>query len=99
MAGKPKPMSLSYSPFVGQFSTISNIANSFDASFMIFFDTKLCLHGNEGKMGWSVGYIRPNALGRKNYLFARSHEGAKRAAMFYSVFGTCKKTLLIRING
>jgi transposase len=35
--------------------------------------------------------IRPNALGRKNYLFAGSHEGAQRAAMFYSFFGTCKK--------
>jgi len=34
--------------------------------------------------------IRPNALGRKNYLFAGSHEGAQRAAMFYSFFGTCK---------
>jgi transposase len=35
--------------------------------------------------------IRPNALGRKNYLFAGSHEGAQRAAMFYSFFGTCKR--------
>jgi len=35
--------------------------------------------------------IRPNALGRKNYLFAGSHESAQRAAMFYSFFGTCKK--------
>lgn len=35
--------------------------------------------------------IRPNALGRKNYLFAGSHRGAQRAAMFYSFFGTCKK--------
>jgi len=35
--------------------------------------------------------IRPNALGRKNYLFAGSHEGAARAAMFYSFFGTCKR--------
>ncbi len=35
--------------------------------------------------------IRPLALGRKNYLFAGSHNGAKRAAMFYSFFGTCKK--------
>ena len=34
--------------------------------------------------------IRPNAIGRKNYLFAGSHEGAKRSAMFYSFFGTCK---------
>jgi transposase len=35
--------------------------------------------------------IRPNALGRKNYLFAGSHESAQSAAMFYSFFGTCKK--------
>jgi transposase len=34
--------------------------------------------------------IRPNALGRKNYLFAGSDNGAKRSAMFYSFFGTCK---------
>jgi len=35
--------------------------------------------------------IRPNALGRKNYLFAGSHESAQRAAMFYSFFGTCRR--------
>lgn len=34
--------------------------------------------------------IRPNALGRKNYMFAGSHNGAQRTAMFYSFFGTCK---------
>lgn len=34
--------------------------------------------------------IRPVAPGRKNYLFAASHEGAKRAAMIYSFPGTCK---------
>lgn len=34
--------------------------------------------------------IRPLALGRKNYLFAGSHDAAQRAAMFYSFFGTCK---------
>lgn len=34
--------------------------------------------------------IRPLALGRKNYLFAGSHDGARRAAMFYSFFATCK---------
>ena len=33
--------------------------------------------------------IRPVALGRKNYLFAGSHQGARRAAMIYSFFGTC----------
>lgn len=34
--------------------------------------------------------IRPIAIGRKNYLFAGSHDGAKRAAVFYSLFATCK---------
>ena len=34
--------------------------------------------------------IRPLALGRKNYLFAGSHKAAQRAAMVYSLLGTCK---------
>lgn len=34
--------------------------------------------------------IRPVAIGRKNYLFAGSHNGAVRAAMLYSFLGTCK---------
>jgi transposase len=34
--------------------------------------------------------IRPIALGRKNYLFAGSHESAQRIAMIYSLLGTCK---------
>jgi transposase len=34
--------------------------------------------------------IRPVAIGRKNYLFAGSHEAAQRAAMIYSLFATCK---------
>jgi transposase len=35
--------------------------------------------------------IRVAALGRKNYMFAGSHEGAQRAAMLYSLLGTCKQ--------
>lgn len=35
--------------------------------------------------------IRPVALGRKNYLFAGSHEAAQRAAMIYSLLAMCKK--------
>lgn len=34
--------------------------------------------------------MRPVALGRKNYLFAGSHEGAKRAAVLYTLLNTCK---------
>jgi transposase len=35
--------------------------------------------------------IRPLAIGRKNYLFAGSHEAAQNIAMFYTFFATCKK--------
>lgn len=34
--------------------------------------------------------IRPVALGRKNYLFAGSHDAAQCAAMMYAILGTCK---------
>ena len=34
--------------------------------------------------------IRPLALGRKNYLFAGSHEAAEDIAMYYSFFSTCR---------
>ena len=30
------------------------------------------------------------AIGRKNYYFAGSHDGAKRAAVLYSLLGTCR---------
>jgi len=35
--------------------------------------------------------IRPLALGRKNFLFAGAHSGAKRIAIIYSMLATCKK--------
>jgi transposase len=34
--------------------------------------------------------IRLVALGRKNYLFADSHQAAQHSAIFYSLFATCK---------
>ena len=34
--------------------------------------------------------MRPVAIGRKNYLFAGSHDGAHRAAVMYSLLNTCK---------
>ena len=35
--------------------------------------------------------VRPVALGRKNYLFAGSHEAARNAGMMYSFFTCCKR--------
>ena len=43
--------------------------------------------------------IRPVALGRKNYLFAGSHEAAQRAAMMYSFFNTCRLHHINPTNG
>jgi len=40
---------------------------------------------------WIENVIRPFALGRKNYLFAGSHDGARRAAIIYSLAATAKK--------
>ena len=34
--------------------------------------------------------ILPWAIGRKNYLFAGSHQAAQNIAIFYTFFATCK---------
>jgi transposase len=44
----------------------------------------------EADNNWIENCVRPVAIGRKNYMFAGSHEGAKRAAMMYSFMGSCK---------
>ena len=55
---------------------------------------KLMLYTMDGKLeidnNLVENSIRPIAIGRKNYLFAGSHAAAGRAAMIYSLLGTCK---------
>lgn len=55
---------------------------------------RLSLYTNDGKLlidnNLVENTIRPLALGRKNFLFAGSHVGAQRIAMFYSFVGSCK---------
>ena len=55
---------------------------------------RLSLYTQDGKLNIDnnpvENSIRPVALGRKNYLFAGSHEAAQRSAMLYSLLGTCK---------
>lgn len=55
---------------------------------------ELCLYTSDGKLNIDnnpvENSIRPVAIGRKNYLFAGSHEAAQRSAMLYSLLGTCK---------
>ena len=57
-----------------------------DALSAYLYDGKLQIDNN-----LIENAIRPIALGRKNYLFAGSHEAAQRAAMIYSFFAICKK--------
>ncbi len=65
---------------------LSYAANQLPKLAAIFEDGRIELDNN-----LIENSIRPLALGRKNYLFAGSHEGARRAAMMYSFFGTCVK--------
>jgi transposase len=55
---------------------------------------RLMLYAMDGKLNTDnnpvENCIRPVAIGRKNYLFAGSHEAAQRSAMLYSLMGTCK---------
>jgi hypothetical protein len=43
--------------------------------------------------------IRDLAIGRKNFMFAGSHNGAKNAAIIYSFIGTCKLHRIILLIG
>lgn len=56
---------------------------------------KLIVYAQEGKLeidnNLVENAIRPIAIGRKNYLFAGSHEAAKRAGIIYSFIACCKK--------
>jgi transposase len=55
---------------------------------------KLMLYATDGKLlidnNLIENQIRPVAVGRKNYMFCGSHESAQRAAIIYSLLGTCK---------
>jgi transposase len=55
---------------------------------------KLCIYTKDARLNIDnnpvENAIRPVAVGRKNYLFAGSHQAAQRAAMVYSLFATCK---------
>ena len=55
---------------------------------------KLILFASDGRLeidnNLVENAIRPVALGRKNYLFAGSHQAAQRGAIIYSLIATCK---------
>jgi hypothetical protein len=56
-----------------------------DALTTVLRDGRACLHNNAAERR-----MRPLALGRKNYLFAGSLEGGRRAAIIYTLVGTAE---------
>lgn len=55
---------------------------------------KLCVYINHAQLNIDNNLvenaIRPSVIGRKNYLFSGSHDGARNSAVFYSFLGSCK---------
>jgi transposase len=55
---------------------------------------ELCVFCNDGRLEIDnnkiENEIRPIALGRKNFLFAGSHDSARRIAMIYTLLACCK---------
>lgn len=64
-------------------------------SYTIHLWPRLKLYAQDGNLeidnNLIENQVRPLALGRKNYLFAGSHKAAQRAAIIYSLLGTCKR--------
>jgi len=52
---------------------------------LVLRDGRACLHNNAAEQK-----MRPLSLGRKNYLFAGSLEGGRRAAIIYTLIGTAE---------
>ena len=55
----------------------------------------LCRYAYDGRLeidnNLVENTIRPVALGRKNYLFAGSHDAAQNLAILYAIIGSCEK--------
>ena len=64
---------------------ISYTLNQWDEILRVLDDGRFHLDNNPIERE-----MRPIALGRKNYLFAGSHDGARRAAVIYSLLGTAR---------
>ena len=64
---------------------------------------KLMIYTSDGKLNIDnnpvENAIRSVAVGRKNYLFAGSHEAAQRSAMLYSLLAPVRCTTSIPLNG
>jgi hypothetical protein len=76
------PKTISRTPI---YKAINYALNRFEALTIYTSDGMLAIDNNQLE-----GQIRGIAVGRKNYLFAGSHDAGQRAAIIYSLIGTCK---------
>jgi len=68
-------------------SGVGYLLNQWQALNRFIEDGRLAIDNNAAERA-----LRQVAVGRKNWEFAGSYEGGKRAATLYSVIGTCKRT-------
>jgi transposase len=66
-------------------TAINYTLNHWDGLYKYTTDGKLEIDNNPVERA-----IRPVAIGRRNYMFAGSEDGARCLAMMYSFYGTCK---------
>jgi len=67
------------------YKAIAYALNRFKALRIYITDGMLEIDNN-----FTERLIRPATIGRKNYMFAGSHQAGQRAAIIYSLLGTCK---------
>lgn len=64
---------------------VEYLHNQWDMLQVYLSDGRVCIDNN-----WVENHLRPICVGKKNYLFAGSDEGAERAAVIYTVLANCK---------
>ena len=66
--------------------------------YLLQREEKLTIYCSDGRLqidnNLVENAIRPLALGRKNYLFAGSHDAAQHIAIIYSFMASCKKQVI-----
>lgn len=64
---------------------VEYLHNQWEALQVYLGDGRVCIDNN-----WVENHLRPICVGKKNYLFAGSDEGAERAAVIYTILANCK---------
>lgn len=78
----------------GWIATLPRSAMGEAISYTLNFWSRLLRYVEDMRFEIDTNFIENgmclDALGQENYMFAGSHEGAKRPAIIYTLMGTCK---------